>query len=250
MKQSIKSEGVINLFSDVKAEFSLFDPAFLDEISKMKEKNIAIELLKKLLKERIHLYQRTNLVQAQKFSELINMSLSNYLKGLLTNEEVIKELLELAKEIAQSEQVADSLGLNPEEKAFYDALTRPQAIKDFYTNEELVNLTRELTEELRKNRTIDWQKKESARAGMRSKVKRLLRKYKYPPEDTPAALETVIRQCEQWADVDSNEYDYGYGTAAYVEGYQPKTYELNPEYHMVAEPEGPKYGSTHNDEEM
>ncbi len=243
LKQSIKSEGVINLFSDVKAEFSLFDPAFLDEISKMKEKNIAIELLKKLLKERIHLYQRTNLVQAQKFSELINMSLSNYLKGLLTNEEVIKELLELAKEIAQNEQVADSLGLNPEEKAFYDALTRPQAIKDFYTNEELVKLTRELTEELRKNRTIDWQKKESARAGMRSKVKRLLRKYKYPPEDTPAALETVIRQCEQWADVDSNEYDYGYGTATYVDGYQPKTYEFNPEYHMVAEPEGPKYGS-------
>ena len=127
--------------------------------------------------------------------------------------------------------------------AWTTCFTRPQAIKDFYTNEELVNLTRELTEELRKNRTIDWQKKESARAGMRSKVKRLLRKYKYPPEDTPAALETVIRQCEQWADVDSNEYDYGYGTATYVDGYQPKTYEFNPEYHMVAEPEGPKYGS-------
>ncbi len=208
LKQSIKSEGVINLFSDVKAEFSLFDPAFLDEISKMKEKNIAIELLKKLLKERIHLYQRTNLVQAQKFSDLINMSLSNYLKGLLTNEEVIKELLELAKEIAQSEQVADSLGLNAEEKAFYDALTRPQAVKDFYTNEELVNLTKELTEELRKNRTIDWQKKESARAGMRSKVKRLLKKYHYPPEEEQSALETVIHQCEQWADVDPSDYIY------------------------------------------
>ena len=207
LKQSIKSEGVINLFSDVKAEFSLFDPAFLDEISKMKEKNIAIELLKKLLKERIHLYQRTNLVQAQKFSDLINMSLSNYLKGLLTNEEVIKELLELAKEIAQSEQVADSLGLNAEEKAFYDALTRPQAVKDFYTNEELVNLTKELTEELRRNRTIDWQKKESARAGMRSKVKRLLKKYHYPPEEEQSALETVIHQCEQWADVDSSDYN-------------------------------------------
>ena len=208
LKQSIKSEGVINLFSDVKAEFSLFDPTFLDEISKMKEKNIAIELLKKLLKERIHLYQRTNLVQAQKFSDLINMSLSNYLKGLLTNEEVIKELLELAKEIAQSEQVADSLGLNAEEKAFYDALTRPQAVKDFYTNEELVNLTKELTEELRRNRTIDWQKKESARAGMRSKVKRLLKKYHYPPEEEQSALETVIHQCEQWADVDPSDYTY------------------------------------------
>ncbi len=207
LKQSIKSEGVINLFSDVKAEFSLFDPAFLEEISKMKEKHIAIELLKKLLKERIHLYQRTNLVQAQKFSDLINMALSNYLKGLLTNEEVIKELLDLAKEIAQSEEIADSLGLNAEEKAFYDALTRPQAVKDFYTNEELVNLTKELTEELRKNRTIDWQKKESARAGMRSKVKRLLKKYHYPPEEEQSALETVIHQCEQWADVDNTAYD-------------------------------------------
>ncbi len=247
LKQSIKSEGVINLFSDVKAEFSLFDPAFLEEISKMKEKHIAIELLKKLLKDRIHLYQRTNLVQAQKFSDLINMALSNYLKGLLTNEEVIKELLELAKEIAQSEQVADSLGLNAEEKAFYDALTRPQAVKDFYTNEELVNLTKELTEELRKNRTIDWQKKESARAGMRSKVKRLLKKYHYPPEEEQSALETVIHQCEQWADVDSSEYDdYTMGTSQYVDGYSQMVHEFKPkDYGMVAEPEGPKYHSTH-----
>lgn len=249
LKQSIKSEGVINLFSDVKAEFSLFDAAFLDEISKMKEKHIAIELLKKLLKERVHLYQRTNLVQAQKFSDLINMALSNYLKGLLTNEEVIKELLDLAKEIAHNEQVADSLGLNAEEKAFYDALTRPQAVKDFYTNEQLVNLTKELTEELRKNRTIDWQKKESARAGMRSKVKRLLKKYKYPPEEEQSALETVIHQCEQWADVDSSEYeDYNYGTSQYVDGYKPKTYDFQPKYYsMVAEPESPKYGNKNND---
>ena len=207
LKQSIKSEGVINLFSDVKVEFSLSDPAFLDEIAKMKEKNIAVELLKRLIKERIHLYQRTNLVQAQKFSDLINMTLSNYLKGLITNEEVIRNLLEIADEIARNEQMADSLGLSAEEKAFYDAITRPQAVKDFYTNDVLVNLTKELTEELRKNRTIDWQKKESARAGMRSKVKRLLKKYKYPPEEEQSALETVIRQCEQWADADSVSYD-------------------------------------------
>ena len=243
LKQSIKSEGVINLFSDIKAEFSLFDPAFLDEISKMKEKNIAIELLKKLLKERIHLYQRTNLVQAQKFSDLLNLSLSNYLKGLLTNEEVIKELLDLAKEIAQNEEAADSLGLNAEEKAFYDALTRPQAIKDIYSNEELVKLTKELTEELRKNRTIDWQKKESARAGMRSKVKRLLKKYHYPPEEEKSALETVILQCEQWADVDSAEYDV-YNTTEKIDGYSSKTYPFEPKYYgMAAEPDSPTYGS-------
>ena len=91
LKQSVKSDGIINLFSDVKAEFSLFDTAFLDEISKMKEKNIAIELLKRLLAERVSLYQKTNIVQAEKFSDLLNRSLSNYLKGLLTNEEVIQE---------------------------------------------------------------------------------------------------------------------------------------------------------------
>ena len=207
LKQSVKSEGVINLFSDVNTEFSLFDPAFLDEISKMKEKNIAIEILRKLLQERVHVYERTNLVQAQKFSDLLNMALSNYLKGLLTSEEVIKQLQELAKDIAQNENVANELGLSNEEKAFYDALTRPQAVKDFYTNEQLVAITKELTEALRKNRTIDWQKKESARAGMRSIVKRLLRKYKYPPEEAQNALDIVIAQCERWADVDVNEYN-------------------------------------------
>ena len=207
LRQSIKSNGVINLFSDVKAEFSLFDPGFLEEISKMKEKNIAVELLKKLLEERIHVYQRSNLVQSQKFSDLLNMTLSNYLKGMLTNEEVIAELLKMAKEIAVSENQANDLGLSKEEKAFYDALTRPQAVQDFYTNEQLVEMTKELTEALRKNRTIDWQKKESARAGMRKLIKRLLKKYKYPPEEELNAMDIVLKQCEQWADV---EPDYVY----------------------------------------
>lgn len=200
LKQSVKSEGVINLFSDIRAEFSLFDAAFLEEISKMKEKNIAVELLKRLLMEKVHAYKGNNIVQAEKFSELLNRALSNYLKGLLTNEEVIQELLRLAKEIAEAENAGEVLGLNPEEKAFYDALARPQAVQDFYTNEQLVTMAKELTDLLRKNRTIDWQKKETARAGMRSLVKRLLRKYKYPPTEEQNALETVIHQCEQWAD--------------------------------------------------
>ena len=171
IKQSVKSEGVINLFSDVKAEFSIFDAAFLEEISKMKEKNIAIELLKKLLAERVTIYQKTNLVQAEKFSDLLNRALSNYLKGLLTNEEVIQELLKLAAEISESENQGNELGLTAEEKSFYDALTKPRAVQDIYTNEQLVAMTKELTDALRKNRTIDWQKKESARAGMRRMIK-------------------------------------------------------------------------------
>lgn len=206
LKQSVKSEGVINLFSDVKAEFSLFDTAFLDEISKMKEKNIAVELLKKLLAEKVAVYQKTNIVQSEKFSDLLNRSLSNYLKGLLTNEEVIQELLQLAKDIASADSAANELGLTPEEKSFYDALAKPQAVHDFYSNEELVAMTKELTDSLRKNRTIDWQKKESARAGMRRMIKHLLKKYHYPPEEAANALETVIKQCEQWTDNEQENY--------------------------------------------
>ena len=227
LKQSVKSEGVINLFSDVKAEFSLFDTAFLDEISKMKEKNIAVELLKKLLAEKVALYQKTNIVQSEKFSDLLNRSLSNYLKGLLTNEEVIQELLQLAKDIASADSAANELGLTPEEKSFYDALTKPQAIHDFYSNEELVAMTKELTDSLRKNRTIDWQKKESARAGMRRMIKHLLKKYHYPPEEAANALETVIKQCEQWTD---NEQE-NYSTKS------AKMYEIHEgEMQMAAEP--------------
>ena len=91
-------------------------------------------------------------------------------------------------------------GLTQEELAFYDALTKPENIKDFYQNNELIDLTRELTEMLRKNRTIDWQKKETARASMRKMVKHLLKKYKYPPEDYDTAISTVISQCEMWTD--------------------------------------------------
>lgn len=202
LKASIQSEGVINLFDskDHGKNFSLFDPAVLEEISKMKEKNIAVEILKKLMAEQVSIFKRTNLVQSQKFSEKITKLMNAYYNGLITNEEVIKELLEAAAEIAKLHQQGQSLGLTTEEMAFYDALTRPEAIKDFYQNDELIAMTRELTEMLRKNRTIDWQKKETARASMRKMVKRLLKKYKYPPEGVEDAINTVISQCELWTD--------------------------------------------------
>jgi len=122
LKQSVKSDGVINLFSDVSEEFSLFDPKFLEEISKMN------------------------------------------LNGMLTNEQVIEELLNLAKQIQAAQNEGEQLGLTADELAFYDALTKPQAIKDFYENEELIAITKELADALRSNRTIDWQKRDSARA--------------------------------------------------------------------------------------
>ena len=200
LKYSIKSDGVINLFSDVKEEFSIFDHKFLEEVSKMKEKNLAVELLKKLIAEQVSIYKRTNVVKSEKFSEKIQRALNSYLNGMLTNEEVIQELLSLAKHISESQKEGNELGLTSEELAFYDALTKPQAIKDFYENDELIALTKELTETLQKNKTVDWQRKESARAKMRMLIKKLLKKHRYPPEGMSDAVQTVMIQCELWAD--------------------------------------------------
>ncbi len=201
LKQSIKSDGVINLFStNVSDGFSLFDPKFLDEISKMKERNIAVELLKKLIAEQIKVYRRTNVVKSEKFSEIIQTVMNKYLNGMLTNEEVIAELMNLAKQITTAQQEGEDLGLSPEELAFYDALTKPRAVKDFYENDELIAITKELTEALQKNKTVDWQRKDDARAAMRMTIKRLLRKHRYPPEGEDDAIQTVMTQCELWTD--------------------------------------------------
>lgn len=200
LKHSIKSDGVINLFSDIKEEFSLFDPKFLQDVANMKEKNLAIELLKRLISNQVSVYRRTNVVKSEKFSEIMQRSLNAYLNGMLTNEEVIAEMLKLAKQIAADRQEGEKLGLTADELAFYDALVKPQAIKDFYENEELITITKELADTLRKNRTIDWQKRQSARAKMRMIIKKLLKKHKYPPEGMDDAVQTVITQCELWTD--------------------------------------------------
>ena len=200
LKQSIKSDGVINLFSDINEEFSLFDPKFLAEVAKMREKNIAVEILKKLIEEQVSVYRRTNVVKSEKFSEIMQMAMNRYLNGMLTNEQVIEELLNIAKDIARAKDEGNSMGLTADELAFYDALVKPQAIKDFYENDELIAITKELTDTLRKNKTIDWQRRESARAKMRLLIKKLLKKHKYPPEGMEDAVKTVMTQCELWTD--------------------------------------------------
>lgn len=205
LKSSVQSDGVINLFSDVDKEFSLFDPKFLEEISKMKEKNLAVELLKKLIVEQVHIYRHTNVVKSQKFSEIIQRVMNAYLNGMLTNEQVIEELLNMAKQMKAAHQEGNKMGLTSEELAFYDALTKPDAIKDFYKNEELIALTKELVDTLRKNKQIDWQKRESARAKMRIMIRRLLKRHRYPPEGEEDAVQIVMTQCELWTDSNDME---------------------------------------------
>lgn len=200
LTQSVQSNGVINLFTDIDKEFNLFDAAFIDEVAKMPEKNLAVELLKKLIAEQVRIYKRTNVVKSEQFSELLDRVVRQYLNGMLTNKEVIDELLKMAKDISEAHKLGNEMGLNSEELAFYDALTKPEAVKDFYTNDELIQITKELTDALRKSRTVDWDKKESARAGMRRMIRRLLKTHRYPPEGMDDAIKTVINQCEMWTD--------------------------------------------------
>lgn len=149
-----------------------------------------------MIAEQVQIYRRTNVVKAEKFSEIIQGAMNRYLNGMLTNKQVIEELLNLAKQIAAARKEGEQLGLTADELAFYDALTKPQAIKDFYENEELIAITKELADTLRNNRTIDWQKRDSARAKMRLMIKKLLKKHKYSPEGMDDAVQTVMTQCE------------------------------------------------------
>jgi type I restriction enzyme R subunit len=158
--------------------------------------------------------------------------------GMLTNEEVIEELLKMAQQIRDAHEAGDELGLSEDELAFYDALTKPQAIKDFYENDELIAITKELTEALRKNRSIDWQKRDSARAKMRMMIKRLLKKHKYPPEGMDDAVATVMLQCELWTD--NNDMDRR--VVSYADAFSKRTQDLQ----MVAEKPAP-YGMKKED---
>lgn len=200
LEQSVQTEGVVNIFDKDEVEISLFDEAFLQELAQMKQKNIAVETLKRLIKEQVKSYSKRSVVKANKFSEMLQSAVNGYLNGMLSNAEVIEELLAMAHDMMADREEGSKLGLDDEELAFYDALTKPQAVKDFYDNDQLVAITRELTEAMRTSATIDWQEKQSARAGMRRRIKRLLKKYKYPPEGVDDAMETVMAQCELWAD--------------------------------------------------
>lgn len=198
----VHTDGVIDLFEVEDETVSIFDPKFLTSLSRMKEKNLAYELLRKLIDDQIKGYRKKSVTQAKKYSELMRGMVNSYLNGQLTNAEVFEEMLKMAKEMLSENQKAKELGLTDEEFAFYEALTQPQAIADYYRerNDELVAITQELAAKMREMRTVDWQKKQSARAAMRVAIKRLLKHYKYPPEGMESALSTVMEQCELWAD--------------------------------------------------
>ena len=199
LEQAIEQEGIYNIFAQAgkkNPEISILSDEYMDKIRKMKHKNIAAEMLRKLLEDNIRVFARTGVVKSQLFSEKMQQLLKAYNNRLITSAEVIEELLELSKEMSEAFYAGDEKGLTTEELAFYDALVADPEVLTKMKDDILVQIAHDLTDLIRKNRTVDWDKKESARAYMRTQVKHLLRKYDYPPEKAKGAIDIVIKQAE------------------------------------------------------
>lgn len=176
--------------------FLYLSDEYMDKIRKMKHKNIAAETLRKLLEDNIRVFARTGVVKSKLFSEKMQQILKQYNNRLISNVEVIEELLAFSREMSKAFYAGEEKGLTTEELAFYDALAEDPEVLVKMKDDILVQIAHDLTELIRKNRTVDWDKKESARAYMRTQVKHLLRKYGYPPEKAKGAIDVVIKQAE------------------------------------------------------
>lgn len=199
LEQAIEQDGVVNIFEQSgqkNPEISLLSDEYMTQVRKMKHKNIAAEMLRSLLEDNIRVFARTGVVKAQLFSEKMQDVLKRYNNRMITSAEVIEELLNLSKEMTEAYAAGDEKGLSPEELAFYDALVADPEVLRNMEDSILVEMAHELTALIQKSRTVDWDKKQSARAYMRTQIKHLLRKYKYPPDQAKDAIETVIKQAE------------------------------------------------------
>lgn len=199
LENAIEQDGVFNIFTEAgkkNPEISLLSDEYMARIRKMKQKNLAAEMLRRLLEDNIRIFSRTGVVKAKLFSEKMQDVLKSYNNRLITSAEVIEELLNLSQEMKEAYEAGDEKGLSQEELAFYDALCADPEVLRKMEDKVLVDLAHELTDLIRKNRTVDWDKKESARAYMRTQVKHLLRKYKYPPEQVKGTMDIVIKQAE------------------------------------------------------
>jgi type I restriction enzyme, R subunit len=205
LEKSLISSEVIDLFDAAgfeRPDISILDEKFLKEIQNMKHKNLALEMLKKLLEGNIHSLERINIVKSEHFSEKLKRTLNKYKNQALTNAEVVEELIELAKEIKTNREEEKKLGLSDEELAFYDALGS-DGVKEQYKDDKILKqIAQELTAAINANKTIDWNVKKSAQAKMRSIIKRLLKKYDYPPKKTKHAMEIVMRQVNLMSEID------------------------------------------------
>lgn len=206
ISKAVVSDDVIDIFAAAglkRPDIGVLSDEFLEDVRQMKERNLAVELLERLLKGEIKSRFKTNVVQGAKFSELLQASLTRYRNRAVETAQVIEELIEMAKKFHAAAQRGEELGLNHDELAFYDALAANESAVRELGDQTLKRIAVELTQSLRKSVTVDWARRETVRARLRVMVKTLLRRYKYPPDRQEEATDTVLRQAEslsaEWA---------------------------------------------------
>ncbi len=199
LSDAVVADEVVDIFDAAgikKPDISILSDEFLAEVKGMQHKNLALELLKKLLSDEIKTRQKTNIVQSKKFSEMIENAVRNYQNNLITSAQVIEELINLAKEIKEADRKGEELGLDFREFAFYSALEVNDSAVSVLGDDILRHIARELVDTIRKNSSVDWTVRENVKAKMRIAVKKLLRKHGYPPDLEKTATETVLEQAK------------------------------------------------------
>jgi len=199
ISKSISSGEVVDILQSVdlsKPDISILSDEFLEEVRNLSQKNLAVELLNRLLAGKIKSFARRNLVNSKKFSEMLSETLIKYQNRAIETTIVIQELIALAKQISESQLRGQAIGLSEDELAFYDALADNESAKEVMSTDILKQIAIELTQSLKNNMSIDWTVRESVQAKMRLAIKKLLKKYDYPPDRTSKAIETVLEQAK------------------------------------------------------
>jgi type I restriction enzyme R subunit len=204
--RAVAPAGVIDIFTAAglqKPDISILSNEFLAEVRGMPQRNLAVETLQKLLKGEISTRQRKNVVQARSFAKMLEQTIRRYQNRAIEAAQVIEELISLARDMREADARGKKLGLSEEELAFYDALETNDSAVKVLGDETLRTIARELVKTMRSNVTIDWTTRENVRAQLRVLVKRILRKYGYPPDRQEKATQTVLEQAEllsaEWA---------------------------------------------------
>lgn len=197
LSKAIVSDRVIDIFAAAglkKPDISILSDEFLAEVKALPQKNLAFEMLKKLLNDEIKIRQKKNLVKARSFAEMLDKAIKTYTNRAIETAEIIDQLITLAKKMREEQERGKKLGLSEEEVAFYDALADHEGVKEVMDDKILMKIARELVDSIHKSVTIDWTMRENVQAEMRVKVKKILRKYDYPPDKQQKATDTVIEQ--------------------------------------------------------
>jgi type I restriction enzyme R subunit len=208
LSEALVAGGVTDVFKVAgleKPDISILSDQFLKEVSKIPQKNLAVELLQRLLREEVRTRFKTNVVKQKRFSELLQASLNKYANRSIEAAQVIEELIAMAKQFRDEVEKVEAMGLSVAEVAFYDALANNQSAHDLMGDEVLMKMARELAEKLRGHLSIDWQYKENVRARLRTMIKALLKRHRYPPDQEAAAIELVLQQTEMISEEWSRE---------------------------------------------